>query len=425
MRFYRNILVTVFLVAAAPSMSAISIEECYRLVRENYPLIKQYELTEATSMYSFENAAMGYLPRISLSGQAVYQSDVTEFPAAFSDLMKMVGIDMAGMSHDQYKVQLEISQTIWDGGAARQRKEEARAGADVRSGQVEVNLYALRDRVNQLFFGILLIDTRLEQNALLQGQLVRNYEQVRACVEQGTATPADLDAVSVEQLDARQAEAELRMNRKAYLEVLGMLTGMEGLENGTLVRPAGWTSSSAELLRPELSLYASMRKQLDVREKGLDTGIMPRLSLFAQGAYGDPGLNMLKGGFEPYYIAGVRLSWNISGFYTRKNDKRLLDVDRNDIDVQEEAFRLERRMETAQHRRTVERLDTLMKNDDELLRLRENIRKAAEARVEEGTLTVTEMLREVLAEDQARQTKALHEMQRLQALYDMKYVLNH
>lgn len=396
----------------------LTLEGCQQAARENYPLVRQLDLIERTRDFTLENASKSWLPQLTLSGKVSYQSDVTKMPLAIP------GLEF-GLDKDQYQAVLELNQTIWDGGAARQRKEEARAGADVRSGQVEVNLYALRDRVNQLFFGILLIDTRLEQNALLQGQLVRNHEQVRACVEQGTATPADLDAVSVEQLDARQAEAELRMNRKAYLEVLGMLTGMEGLENETLVRPAGRTSSSAELLRPELSLYASMRKQLDVRKKGLDTGIMPRLSLFAQGAYGDPGLNMLKGGFEPYYIAGVRLSWNISGFYTRKNDKRLLDVDRSDIDVQEEAFRLERRMETAQHRRTVERLDTLMKNDDELLRLRANIRKAAEARVEEGTLTVTEMLREVLAEDQARQAKALHEMQRLQALYDMKYVLNH
>ena len=396
----------------------LTLEGCQQAARENYPLVRQLDLIERTQDFTLENASKSWLPQLTLSGKVSYQSDVTKMPLAIP------GLEF-GLDKDQYQAVLELNQTIWDGGAARQRKEEARAGADVRSGQVEVNLYALRDRVNQLFFGILLIDTRLEQNALLQGQLARNHEQVQACVEQGTATPADLDAVSVEQLDARQAEAELRMNRKAYLEVLGMLTGMEGLENETLVRPAGRTSSSAELLRPELSLYASMRKQLDVREKGLDTGIMPRLSLFAQGAYGDPGLNMLKGGFEPYYIAGVRLSWNISGFYTRKNDKRLLDVDRSDIDVQEEAFRLERRMETAQHRRTVERLDTLMKNDDELLRLRANIRKAAEARVEEGTLTVTEMLREVLAEDQARQTKALHEMQRLQALYDMKYVLNH
>lgn len=396
----------------------LTLEECQRAARENYPLVKQYELIGKTRDFTLENASKGYLPQISVSGKVSYQSDVTKMPIAIQ------GLEF-GLDKDQYQAVVELNQAIWDGGTARQRREEAKVAADVREGQVEVNLYALRERVNQIYFAVLLIDAQLEQNALLQAQLERNYRQVEACVGQGVATPPDLDAVSVEQLNARQTAAELRMNRRAYLEVLGMLTGKGDLAHEALVRPSVDMPVSAELLRPELSLYDSRRKQLEVQERGLDTGIMPRLSLFAQGAYGDPGLNMLEGGFKPYYIAGLRLSWNIGGFYTRKNDKRLLDVSRSDIDVQEEAFRLENRMEAAQYRRAVERLDTLMKNDDELLRLRGNIRRAAEAKVEGGTLTVTEMLREVLAEDQARQTKIVHDIQRLQALCNIKYVLNH
>ena len=396
----------------------LTLEECQRAARENYPLVKQYELIGKTRDFTLENASKGYLPQISVSGKVSYQSDVTKMPIAIQ------GLEF-GLDKDQYQTVVELNQAIWDGGTARQRREEAKVAADVREGQVEVNLYALRERVNQIYFAVLLIDAQLEQNALLQAQLERNYRQVEACVGQGVATPPDLDAVSVEQLNARQTAAELRMNRRAYLEVLGMLTGKEDLAHEVLARPSVDMPVSAELLRPELSLYDVRRKQLEVQERGLDTGIMPRLSLFAQGAYGDPGLNMLEGGFKPYYIAGLRLSWNIGGFYTRKNDKRLLDVSRSDIDVQEEAFRLENRMEAAQYRRAVERLDTLMKNDDELLRLRGNIRRAAEAKVEGGTLTVTEMLREVLAEDQARQTKVVHDIQRLQALCNIKYVLNH
>lgn len=396
----------------------LTLEECQRAARENYPLVKQYELIGKTRDFTLENASKGYLPQISVSGKVSYQSDVTKMPIAIQ------GLEF-GLDKDQYQTVVELNQAIWDGGTARQRREEAKVAADVREGQVEVNLYALRERVNQIYFAVLLIDAQLEQNALLQAQLERNYRQVEACVGQGVATPPDLDAVSVEQLNARQTAAELRMNRRAYLEVLGMLTGKGDLAHEVLVRPSVDMPVSAELLRPELSLYDSRRKQLEVQERGLDTGIMPRLSLFAQGAYGDPGLNMLEGGFKPYYIAGLRLSWNIGGFYTRKNDKRLLDVSRSDIDVQEEVFRLENRMEAAQYRRAVERLDTLMKNDDELLRLRGNIRRAAEAKVEGGTLTVTEMLREVLAEDQARQTKVVHDIQRLQALCNIKYVLNH
>ncbi|WP_303176102.1 TolC family protein [Paraprevotella xylaniphila] len=396
----------------------LTLEACYRAARENYPLVRQFDLIERTKDFTVENATKSYFPQLSFSGKASYQSDVTKMP------FSIPGVEF-GLDKDQYQLVLELNQTIWDGGAVRNRKEEARAKSEVQKGQLEVNLYALDDRVNQLFFGMLLIDAQLAQNALLQAQLARNHGQVSACMQQGVANQADLDAVAVEQLNARQTESELRVNRKAYAEVLGLLTGRKGIDAERLVKPSVTVEPLEENRRPELSLYESQRRQLSVQEKGLTARYMPKLGVFAQGAYGDPGLNMLKGGFEPYYIAGLRLSWNISDLYTRKNDKRLLAASRDDIDVQEAVFRLNNRMEAAQHWRTVEKIDTLMKNDDELIRLRTNIRKSAEAKVANGTLTVTEMLREVTAEDQAKQTKALHEIQRLQALYDIKYTMNH
>lgn len=396
----------------------LTLEACYRAARENYPLVRQFDLIERTKDFTVENATKSYFPQLSFSGKASYQSDVTKMP------FSIPGVEF-GLDKDQYQLVLELNQTIWDGGAVRNRKEEARAKSEVQKGQLEVNLYALDDRVNQLFFGMLLIDAQLAQNALLQAQLARNHGQVSACMQQGVANQADLDAVAVEQLNARQTEGELRVNRKAYAEVLGLLTGRKGIDAERLVKPSATVEPLEENRRPELSLYESQRRQLSVQEKGLTARYMPKLGVFAQGAYGDPGLNMLKGGFEPYYIAGLRLSWNISDLYTRKNDKRLLAASRDDIDVQEAVFRLNNRMEAAQHWRTVEKIDTLMKNDDELIRLRTNIRKSAEAKVANGTLTVTEMLRKVTAEDQAKQAKALHEIQRLQALYDIKYTMNH
>lgn len=396
----------------------LTLEACYRAARENYPLVRQFDLIERTKDFTVENATKSYFPQLGFSGKASYQSDVTKMP------FSIPGVEF-GLDKDQYQLVLELNQTIWDGGAVRNRKEEARAKSEVQKGQLEVNLYALDDRVNQLFFGMLLIDAQLAQNALLQAQLARNHGQVSACMQQGVANQADLDAVAVEQLNARQTEGELRVNRKAYAEVLGLLTGRKGIDAERLVKPSATVEPLEENRRPELSLYESQRRQLSVQEKGLTARYMPKLGVFAQGAYGDPGLNMLKGGFEPYYIAGLRLSWNISDLYTRKNDKRLLAASRDGIDVQEAVFRLNNRMEAAQHWRTVEKIDTLMKNDDELIRLRTNIRKSAEAKVANGTLTVTEMLREVTAEDQAKQAKALHEIQRLQALYDIKYTMNH
>ena len=408
-----------FLLFVSGINAQITLEECQRKTQENYPLVHQYGLVEKTKEYNLENAAKGYLPQFALSAKASYQSEVTEIP------VKLPGVDLKGLPKDQYQVMLELQQKIWDGGGIRTQKKQTTAEAEIEKEKLNVDMYALNSRVNDLYFGILLLDEQLKQNALLQDELERNYRQITAYVENGIANQADLDAVAVEQLNARQTESELRVNRKAYAEVLGLLTGRKGIDAERLVKPSVTVEPLEENRRPELSLYESQRQQLSVQEKGLTARYMPKLGVFAQGAYGDPGLNMLKGGFEPYYIAGVRLSWNISDLYTRKNDKRLLAASRDDIDVQEAVFRLNNRMETAQQWRTVEKIDTLMKNDDELIRLRTNIRKSAEAKVANGTLTVTEMLREVTAEDQAKQTKALHEIQRLQALYDIKYTMNH
>ena len=307
------------------------------------------------------------------------------------------------------------------------QKKQTTAEAEIEKEKLNVDMYALNSRVNDLYFGILLLDEQLKQNALLQDELERNYRQITAYVENGIANQADLDAVKVEQLNTKQKRVELVSSRMAYLNMLSLLVGEKLSQETVLEKPVPQDEISAvsEIRRPELSLFNAQGVGLQVQEKALNVRHLPQFGLFVQGAYGNPGLNMLKGGFEPYYIAGVRLSWNISDLYTRKNDKRLLAASRDDIDVQEAVFRLNNRMETAQQWRTVEKIDTLMKNDDELIRLRTNIRKSAEAKVANGTLTVTEMLREVTAEDQAKQTKALHEIQRLQALYDIKYTMNH
>ena len=233
----------------------LTLEECYRAARENYPLVRQFDLIERTKDFTVENAAKGYFPQLSFSGKASYQSDVTKMP------FSIPGVEF-GLDNDQYQLVLELNQTVWDGGVVRNRKEEARAKSEVQKGQLEVNLYALNDRVNQLFFGMLLIDAQLAQNALLQAQLARNHGQVSACMQQGVANQADLDAVAVEQLNARQTESELRVNRKAYAEVLGLLTGRKGIDAERLVKPSVTVEPLEENRRPELSLYESQRRQL-------------------------------------------------------------------------------------------------------------------------------------------------------------------
>ena len=398
-------------------MAQLRLQDCRDLARQNYPSVQQLDLLKRTEEFTLKNIAKGYLPQVSFSGKVSYQSDVTRLP------FDIPGIDF-GMEKDQYQAVLEVNQLIWDGGALQNRKQTARVEHAVQQQEVEVGLYALNDRVDELFFGVLLCDAKLEQNALLKNQLELNLAQVQACVAEGIANQADLDAVRVEVLGAEQTERELKAFRKTYASVLGWLTGRQQLADEVFVRPEIPSAGTGENRRPELKLYELQRSRLDVQRKGLSVQYYPKLGFFAQGAYGDPGLNLLKGGFEFYYVAGVRLTWNFGSLYTLKNDRKLIDLNRRRVDVQQETFLLNNRMEQEQYDRQVEKLRDLMKNDDELIRLRGNIRRSAEAKMKNGTLSVTEMLREVTAENQARQTKVLHEIELLQALYDLQNVTN-
>ena len=282
-------------------------------------------------------------------------------------------------------------------------------------------MYALNSRVNDLYFGILLLDEQLKQNALLQDELERNYRQITAYVENGIANQADLDAVKVEQLNTKQKRVELVSSRMAYLKMLSLFRSKCHLEKPV---PQDDISAVGEIRRPELSLFNAQGVGLQVQEKALNVRHLPQFGLFVQGAYGNPGLNMLKNEFSPYYIAGVRLSWNFGSLYTLKNDRKVIENKRRQLDNNRDVFLFNTRLEMTQQDQAIQSLEKQMQDDDEIIRLRTNIRKSAEAKVANGTLTVTEMLRELTNESLARQSKALHEIQRLMGIYQLKYTTN-
>lgn len=418
----KRILLSFSLLVGATLMHAqLTLDECRRQAQANYPLVRQYGLIEKAREYDLSNAGKGYLPQFSLSGKATYQSEITRLP------VEIPGIDVKTAPKDQYQVMLEVQQTLWDGGDIRSRKRLTRAASDVEMEKQNVDMYALNDRVNQLFFGILLLDEQLKQNQLLLDDLGRTHKQVSDYIANGIASQSDLDAVSVEQLNTKQRRVELETSRRAYLNMLSAFIGKEVSSETSLVKPPLEETGAVEgglNNRPELRWFDAQGEQLRVQEATLNTRLMPRFGLFVQGAYGNPGLNMLKDEFDTYYIAGVRMSWNFGSLYTLKNDRRRIDNNRRRIESSRDVFLFNTRLEATRQDANVISMRRQMADDNEIIRLRENIRRAAEAKVENGTLTVTDMLREITNENLARQTKALHEVQLLMNIWQLKYTLN-
>ena len=323
----RKIFAGGLLLFALVGQAQITIEECYRKAQENYPLIKQYDLIEKTKEYNLANASRGYLPQVMLSAKATYQSDVTKMPFDLAQL-GMQGIKIPTLSKDQYGVTLEINQTIWDGGEISSQRAIARTGSAVEEKKVEVNIYSINDRVNRIYFGILLTDARIEQNRLLKKELQRNYDRVYSCMLGGIANASDLDAVRVDQLKAEQNEAALLCTKQAYVEMLSQLIGEEIDATAEFVKPSIMRPSTDAINRPELELYDMQVKNFEAENRRVSSALYPRFGLFITGGYGRPGLDMLKNEFSPYYLAGVRMSWNIGSFYTEKNRRRVI---RNNI----------------------------------------------------------------------------------------------
>ena len=398
---------------------AQTIDECRQLARENYPLIQRYGLIERSESYTLANALRGYLPQVSFMAQATYQSDVTKLP--LDDMPIPIAVDP--MTKDQYKAVVDVSQTIWDGGVIDKQRKIARASAEVEQKQVDADLYTINRRVNNLFFGILLFNEQIKQNALMIGELQRSYDEVSAYIANGIANQSDLDAVKVNQLSIKQRQTELETTRKAYCDMLAYFTGAD-VNAETLQKPAASSSVSQEINRPELALMDAQFKQLETQKSLLTAKNLPKLGAFFQGGYGKPGLNMLKNEFDFYYMAGARLTWNFSGLYTQKNERRVLAVNQSAIQTQRETFLFNTGMELTQQNSEVDKLRKLMADDEEIIRLRHNIRKTSEVKVANGTLTVTDMLSDLTAEDQARQNKVLHEIQLLMSIYEIKNTTN-
>ncbi len=410
----------------AKGQEKITLAQCYEWARANYPQIRQYGLIGQTEQYNLSNAVKGWLPQVTVNAKATYQSDVTKLPFDADNLSAvMPGLEIPALSKDQYQVVAELNQNIWDGGTIHTSRQLTKAQATADREQLESDLYTLNDRVNQLYFGCLLQEELIRQNVLLQKELQINIDRITAMMANGVANQSDRESMEVELLNARQKEIELKASRVAFGRMLSAMIGKPYDKDRILEVPnVPGNPLSGEINRPELKALDAKSYLLELQNKQITSGLMPRIGAFVQGGYGRPGLNMLEDSFDPFYIAGVRLSWNMGKLYTLKNDRRKVATTLQQVEVQRETFLFNTSLELMQQNTEIQKISDLMKADDEIIRLRTSIKKAAEVKLENGVISVTDLIREINAEDMAKQTAAAHRIQHLNAVYNYMYTTN-
>lgn len=392
------------------SAQTLTLEQVQQKAKQQYPLLKQKDLIQQVKDINIENLRKGFLPQVSVSGQATYQSEVTTVKIPFP------GVSIEPLSKDQYKVVADVNQMIYDGGLLKQQTAVQKMNAEVEEQKIEVELYKLTDRINQLYLGILFIDEQLKQTELVKKDLQTGLKKIEAQVNGGVAFKSNLLLLRAELLKADQRIIELQSARTGLLDVLSLFTG-EAYSTATVLQQPSIPVFAAEqtIARPELNLFQKQKALLGEQQNLIKARNLPKTSFFFQGGYGRPGLNFLENKFATYYITGIRFNWAFGGLYTAKKEKEVIGINQQIVAVQEDVFLLNTNTQLKQQQAEIDKINQLISKDKEIIELRIKVKEAANAQLENNVITANDYLREVNAEDQARQMLIVHQLQLLQA----------
>lgn len=413
----RNLIYLLLLTFFSASSQTLTIDEVYSLAKQNYPLINRHDLIAKTKQYNLENASKGWLPQINIVGQATYQNEVTQLPFSLPNMA------IEPLTKDQYKVFADVQQTIYDGGMISNQKKIAQINSEIEMQKTEVETHKLEERINQIFFGALQTDEQIGQNELTIFDIQNALEKAENQLKNGVILRSNVDVLKAQLIQLEQKQIELQNIKKSFLEILSVFINRNLDEQTKLQKPERILVENVNN-RPELKLFDLQKQALETQKSVINSRNMPKLGAFVQGGYGKPGFNMLKNEFDMFYIGSVRLNIPVSGFYTKKNDLALIQLQQNEVGIQKENFLFNQQFQTLQSNNELEKIQQLIDKDSELIVLRESIKKASLAQLENGVITTSDYLREVNELDRARTQKILHEIQYLLTQHNLKAQLN-
>lgn len=394
---------------------SLTLDGCRRMAQDNYPAIKQYGMIERSRDYNIANAAKSWLPQVSLSAGGYGFTNIIDGGSKAS----MMGLDAENFVASASVV---VKQNIYDGGKTSLNRRMAKAEADIEAHQLDVTMYDINSRVEQIYFSLLLIDEQLKQNSMLQSDLDVSLNTVESMMQGGMANQSDKDVLRVEQLKTEQRHDQLTASHHTYMRMLSRFVGITLSDSTRLEKPSMINNTENDAgRRPEMRLFAAQEKMLDLQRNKLDAALRPTIEFMGMGTYHTKVSELVNNGF---LLGGLSVSWNIGVLYTRKNDLRRLDEQRLKIGAQRETFLFNNTLQQEETDGTVVSLRKQLAHDDEIVSLRESIRTASRKKVELGTMSVNDLVQDINAVAMARAQRAEHEVLLLQALYRLRTLNN-
>lgn len=390
--------------------TVITPDYCYKRALATYPLTRQAELYNRIHELQINTLKAGNLPQVTLNGQASYQSDVTELP------IHLPNISIPTMDPDMYKATLDFSQVIYSGGSFERQTEVEDINLKLNQQNLETELYKLKERINQYFISILLLEEGNKLNNLLRDDLSAKLSRLESGVRNGTTLQSNADIIRAEIIKTDQRLIESRFNREAAIKMLSELISDTLSVNSVFELPDPVANTSLfSNNRPEYQIFNMQLSRFDIQKKLVDTRLRPKIAGFATLGYGRPGLNALLNEFDSYYIFGARLTWNIWNWNQTRNDRNVLDLQAGITQTQKETFDKNVSVTVQQYIADINKFEQLIKADLQIISLRESITKSASSQLDNGVITSTDYLQEFNAEMQARLNLATHKVQLKQA----------
>lgn len=407
--------------------ASVSLDSCQNLARENYPVLRNYGIIDEAENVSLSEINRGWLPKIGIYGQATVQNVVPSFPSVFKSLYAQHGLEMRGMSRFQYKGGVDLNQTIWDGGMSKDSREIIRRQNDMQRAATEVELYTLRERVQNVYFAILLITDQIEQVKSGITVLESNLQRVRSMRINGVAMQSDENMVEAELLSAKQRLTEAAAAESGYRQMLTMLTGRD-MEAEQLELPEADLPTDLSSMRPEYALFESRELLNEARIKQTEVAEMPKIGMFAQAYYGYPGIDYFKSmqSREPNFniIGGIKLTWNIDSYYTKRLNRRKIELENEQIAIDRDKFNYNSRVLIAQDYESIKGMSDVMKDDSRIVELRSEVRHSAESQLLNGVIDATSLISKINDETQAKLNETYHKIEYIQKIYNLKNRIN-
>ena len=390
---------------------SFTLKDCYKAAYENYPNAKQKSYYRSINSLKLENIGINYLPQISLKGSASYQSDVTKLEVPIPNFKP------AELSKDQYKLTLDVRQLLYDGGNTSSLKNTESKQVDIDEQKIEVDLFSLKQKINDLYFSILILQEKKKVNEILVNDLKSRITETESRIKNETATLNNLYILQAQLLQTEQEIQNIENDKAGSFKMLSELIGIKIPETALLSKPdfQAFTFDNDFSLRPEYRLFEYQKEQLNSYTEVVNSRILPKLSAFGQGGYGRPGLNMLDNSFKPYFMLGLNLTWNPINWNSDNNEKQIYKINQKIVDAQKETLDKNIKVTLEKYKSDIEKYEDLIKKDEELIKLRERIADVTYSQLQNGIITSTVYLTELNNKIQSQLMLETHKIQLLQA----------